>query len=205
MNPKSLFILLSICGINLRAIAQTCRHLNLSKAYDYMIVSERYPLSDSVFYGANMSLQIFRKNKPHVWQSIRYKASVLYEDAFKNCNATRSYITGYRKNAEVPDYDFGDLVIADLNFDKLEDIAIKYDSGGSSGPLYYFYFQDKSGHFYLSKYLTDHVGSFPAYINLKEKTIATQIHANVRYESKKTFRYNSKTKRWKLIRWQMVN
>ncbi|MGF7076881.1 XAC2610-related protein [Mucilaginibacter sp. 3215] len=129
----------------------------------------------------------------------------MYEDVFKNCDATRSYITGYRKNAEVSDYDFGDLVIADVNFDELEDIAIKYDSGGNGGPLYNFYLQDKNGHFYLSRYLTDSVGSFPAYINPKQKTITTQIHANVRYEARKTFRYNSKSQKWKLIKWQMID
>lgn len=30
------------------------------------------------------------------------------------------------------------------------------------------------------------------------------IHANVRYEARKTFRYNLKTKKWRLIKWIMV-
>jgi len=138
-------------------------------------------------------------------QKISFNAGFLFEEAYQKCNTVRSYITGRNQNKEVLDYDFGDLIVADLNFDGKEDLAVKYDSGGNGGPMYNFYMQDENGQFKIDNFLTDSVGSFPRFISFKSKTITTQIHANVYQEGKKSFRYDSASKKWKLVRWVMVN
>ncbi|WP_295712514.1 hypothetical protein [Mucilaginibacter sp.] len=139
-----------------------------------------------------------------IQQRISFNTGLLFEDAYTSNKNARSYVTGVNKDTEVSDYDFGDLIIADLNFDEKEDIAIKYDSGGNGGPVYNFYLQDKTGNFKLSKYLTNRVCSFPFYIDNRHKTIATQIHANVSQEGRKTFKYNPLTKKWRLVKWEMI-
>jgi len=150
-----------------------------------------------------MTLIVLNK-KDRLVQKINISPGYLFETAFKNDSNSRSYVTGKNRRTEVYDYDFGDFIVADLNFDGKEDIAIKFDSGGNGGPLYTFYMQDVTGHFKIDNFLTDTVGSFPAYINLKHKTITTQIHANVHQEAQKTFKYNSHRKKWHLIKWTMV-
>ena len=53
-------------------------------------------------------------------------------------------------------------------------------------------------------YLTTHVRSFPEFINSKEKTLTTQIHANLHQERMDIFRYNAITRKWRLIEWGNV-
>lgn len=182
-------------------------HTNLSCKFNYQTTKLVKPSAeDEVFKKYKVILGIYKKGNGKLIQGIIIDDSlnVFYEDTYSNCKAVRSYITGYRKNAEVLDYDFGDLIIADLNFDGKEDIALKHDVGGNGGPLYGFYMQDKAGHFYIDHFLTNSVGSFPKYIDPNHKTLTTQIHANVHQEGRKTFKYNSKTKKWHLIKWIMV-
>jgi hypothetical protein len=185
------------------ATAQTCLYNNLSAHYTFKVISVKDTADDIGASARKVSLLIFKNNK--VKQQINFDAEYLFEDVFKSDTASRSYLTGRNKNAEVPDYDFGDLIIADLNFDGKEDIAIKHDSGGNGGPIYNFYLEDINGRFKLDRYLTEYLGSFPAEINIKRKILRTQIHANVHQEGTKSFQYNPKTKKWKLVKWEMVD
>lgn len=150
-----------------------------------------------------MTLKVLNK-KNQAQQKINILPGYLFETAFKSDSNSRSFVTGKNKRAEVYDYDFGDFIIADLNFDGKEDIVIKFDSGGNGGPDYAFYMQNITGRFTRDNFLTDSVGSFPRYINVKNKTITTQIHANVHQEGQKTFKYNSHRNRWHLIKFVMV-
>lgn len=182
---------------------QTHTYSKLSHKFVFKVQATWFKDTDNVQRVSNIKLIILSKIGNHQ-QVINFSPGWFFEGVFMSDSASRSYTTGYNKSVEVADYDFGDLVIADLNFDGKEDIAIKYDSGGNGGPVYNFYLQDNEGRFYKSNYLTDRVGSFPREIDTKHKTITTQIHANVRYEGRKTFRYNPKTKTWRLIKWVMV-
>jgi hypothetical protein len=184
--------------------AQQTPYDNLSYNYNLKIAVSR-KLDTDVNYKriSALSLLIFNKQNK-LLQTIKIAPGYLYDTVFRNNNDAKSYITGKNKQVEVIDYDFGDLIVADLNFDGKEDFAIKYDSGGNGGPLYAFYVQDNKGHFVIDHFLTDSVRSFPRYINHKHKTITTQIHANVHQEGQKTFEYNPRNKRWHLIKWIMV-
>lgn len=199
----ALFSMLIFGTINLSA--QTCLHTNLSYKYDYKVSFRKTPHPNStVMENAPVTITIYQKKTRAIVQTLKYKANFVFDGIFSHCDSVRSYITGYKQDTEVSDYDFGDLIIADLNFDGLEDIAIKHDSGGNGGPFYNFYIQDGSGHFQLDRYLTDSVGSFPRFINPKRKTIATQIHANVSQENRSIYRYNTKTRKWKFIGGKLI-
>jgi len=185
------------------AKAQTCVYRNLSHHYTFKVISVKNTADEVGTSARKVSLLIFKNNKLN--QQINFGAEYLFEGVFKKDTASRSYITGKNKNADVPDYDYGDVVIADLNFDGKEDIAVKHDSGGNGGPRYNFYLQDMHGTFKIDHYLTDYIKSFPEEINNKQKILRTQTHANMRQEASKLFQYNPKTKKWKLLKWEMVD
>jgi hypothetical protein len=203
MLKKILLGLALIIAFRCYANGQAHAYSNLSHQFVFKVQTSWFKDTDDFARVSNIKLVILNKSTNNQ-QIINFLPGWFFEGVFKADSASRSYVTGYNKSEEVDDYDFGDLVIADLNFDGKEDIAIKYDSGGNGGPIYNFYLQDNNDYFYKSSYLTDHVGSFPREIDIKHKTITTQIHANVRYEARKIFRYNLKTKKWRLIKWIMV-
>jgi len=92
------------------------------------------------------------------------------------------------------------LIIVDFNFDGKDDIAIINDSGGNGGPLYNFYIQNQKGLFSLNKFLTEQMSFFPAYINKKEKTLTTFVHAGVNRIAKTIYKFNVADQTWKQIK-----
>lgn len=205
MCYRRIIMVLLCLSLSNKSTAQNCIHTNLSNKYNYQVVVKKHKIRNELFRDAVITLNIYQKKNNQLLQALDYKCDLMFEDVFKKCDATRSYITNYHRNMEVLDYDYGDLVIADLNFDGKEDIAIKHDSGGNGGPLYNFYLQDEKGKFKIDRYLTDTVWSFPKYFNAKRKTIATQIHANVGQEQRATYQYIAKTKKWKIVKWTLIN
>ena len=185
--------------------AQQCIYTKLSKEHNFKISYILIKDTDlnNPFRTRKLTLTISNKKRKLI-QQIKLNTNILYDDVFKKDTSSRSYITNFNTQADAPDYDYGDLIIADLNFDGKEDIALKFDSGGNGGPLYKFYLQNNRGTFDLSGYLTDYIGSFPANINSKNKTLTTQIHANVHQESRKTYKFNPQTKKWRLLKSVMI-
>ncbi|TNE82022.1 MAG: hypothetical protein EP332_01730 [Bacteroidetes bacterium] len=118
-----------------------------------------------------------------------------FGDPFSNCNAVRSYSTSINSKAEIIDNNQGDIVVADLNFDGLDDLAIAMDYGGNSGPVYVFYIQTESNKFVQDQFLTDSIMFFPD-IDSKSKLLRTFTHANAYELGEHTFQYNVKTKTW---------
>jgi hypothetical protein len=198
-------LLLIFLGLTIRLHAQTCEHKNLSKRFNYQLIATRISNKQSTVDSANVTLIIRDKRSGKLHQKILFGANYIYQDVFKDCTKCRSYLTGYRQESEVSDYDYGDLIIADLNFDGKEDIAIKHDSGGNGGPHYNFYLQGINGRFTLNKYLTNNMSSFPAEINSVTNTLITQIHANVHQEQRNTFKYERVTKKWRFLKHRLVD
>jgi len=180
--------------------AQECMHTNLSHHFNYQISVSRTLDKDSVLTNAKIVLRIYDKHSKKLVQKIDVENSNSIYDAFKDCTKVRSYITGYRKNAEADDCDYGDLIVADLNFDGREDFVINGGYSADAGPNYIFYFQDKPGHFKLSHFLSDRMASFPTYIDAKQKTLV-QVYVLGRHQYTKTFKYNVHTRKWRLAKW----
>ena len=195
---KKFALLLTIAACCTMSIqAQSFTYSNLSYTYVYKITV----VKGSDEYDSQLRLYIFKWDGK-LLQEIDEDAGSLYNsDAFKSGKNSRSYITGKGRNAPVEDFDFGDLIIADLNFDGKEDIALKTGLSADAGPYYAFYTQGNDGRFYPDNFLTNHVASFPKYINAKARTITTQIQTNYSPIGKKTFKYNVKTKKWHLEKW----
>ena len=194
--------LFTVAFVRTYSLAQECMHTNLSRQFDYKISATRKLAGDSTYYIVKVVLSIYSKKSKKLVQKINIAESNSLYDAFKSCKTVRSYITGYRKNADVLDYDYGDLIIADLNFDGKEDFIINGGYSVDAGPTYIFYMQDSPGHFVLNEVLTDSLASFPTHINPRQKTL-TQIYVSVSgYQVTKTFRYNTQTQKWRLAKWR---
>ena len=192
-----IFAVCSMMGLR----AQSITYSNLSYKYIYKITVVKDSAEDDFNKKVKLKLCVFKRDGK-LLQKIAVDAGSLFgdDDDFKSSKTSRSYITSKGRNAAVEDYDFGDLVIADLNFDGKEDIAVKSGSSADSGPEYTFYMQGNDGRFYIDNYLTTDVMSFPKYINAKAKTITTRTHANVSQEDKLTFKYNVSTKKWHFVK-----
>lgn len=174
---------------------QKCIHKNLSKSYDFEIELNR--INDDV--SCKITLNITDKITSKEVQKIIINSEFIFEKDFKDCSKTRSYSTNVNDKEIDIDNDFGDLIIADFNFDKKEDIAIKRDSGGNGGPLYEFYIQNNNQKFIKDNFLTNTLEFFPSDINMLKKTLTTLVHANAYQKCKIVYKYNLKNKKWKRI------
>lgn len=113
---------------------------------------------------------------------------------YGGCENVMSVSTGYNKEKEVEDNSPGDLIIADFNFDGLDDFAVAIDNGGNGGYIYEFYLQHKKGNFVIDKFLSEEMLRFPVKFDKKRKTLITSVHANA-YENCET-EYHLKGNIW---------
>ena len=194
---KNIFILSVFLIFPKILLGQNCLHKNLSKEFDFEIKLQKIKIPDEIIDSNYVKVIVYKKSSKKK-QEFNFGSSFLFEKTFIDCKMVRSYSTGINKNTEIVDNEFGDLVIADFNFDNKEDFAIKNDSGGNGGPTYNFYIQDKNKKFTLDKFLTDKMEFFPTKFVAKNKKIITYVHANAYQLSENTFEYNLKIKKWKL-------
>lgn len=178
--------------------AQTCLHTGLSKKFDFKItrVDIRKPNDTSLFGEKRISVEIYNKSDKRSFQSISFKSGELYDD-FKNCINDRSLITGKNKDAEVGDNDYGDIIVADVNFDGIEDLAIKDRWIGNIGAGYRFYLQTPQG-FKQNKYLTEEVVFFPWLLKPKSHLLITTVSPTPG-TTIRTYGYNAINKKWRKV------
>ncbi|RZK32962.1 MAG: hypothetical protein EOO57_14255, partial [Hymenobacter sp.] len=140
---------------------QTCLQDNLSKTLTFSTTIRRLRPTAGSLDSCLLTVTIGDKLHRRPPQAIRFTATHLFSTAYSNCGAVRSYSSGQNQQVAVEDNDYGDLVVADFNFDGRDDFATKLDSGGNGGPLYSFYLQKPSGQFELSTFLTEEMQFFP--------------------------------------------
>lgn len=111
---------------------------------------------------------------------------------FVDCNAARSLSTGHNRDMEVVNRDYGDLVVADFNFDGMDDFAVKMDRGSNEGAHYAFYVSGARG-FTLETSLTDWPSRFPDEIDTVEKSLSYswQNNADSNIWQKRSFFYRT--------------
>lgn len=193
MNILKLTLL--ACLMSLSAFGQTCSYKKLSKDFNFKI--SLLPKED---YLMQVKITVSDKWDAKKKQTLSIDTYGIYPDSFNDCKNARSFST--KINSELPtgnENDSGNFIVADFNFDGLEDFAVKIDIGGNGGPLYYYFIQGEDEKFYKSSYLSDIVKFFPIEINQKKKTITTYLHANTYQQHRRIFKYNQKAKKWKLI------
>jgi len=182
-------------------LGQQCVHKNLSKDFDFSVQAMR--LGNKPLDSCSVKITIHKKSGEGTAQEIEFLFKSLYEESYKSYDAVMSHTTGVNKDLKVMDNDYGDLVVADLNFDNREDLAIKREEGGNGGPLYFFYLQNEDGEFVRDSFLTNSMAYFPFVIDPKEKKLVTLVHANDYQMAETVYKLKGK-RRWKEVSQRLV-
>ena len=146
-----------------------------------------------------ITIQISDK-KDSVIQNIIVNPLDLYNTSFTDFNNVRSYITNININKQVTDNDFGDFIIADFNFDLLDDFALKNGEGGNGGSEYIYFIQDSNTLFSEDKFLTYSMRYFPTKFDKENKTLINYVNANAYGANENIYKFDTLNKRWKLIK-----
>ena len=184
--------------------AQVCKHLNLSEKFQFDLQFTR-TVSEEENDICKIELTIVNKATNKIVQRITLNPEFIFSSDFDNCDAIKSFSTNFNTDREVADNDSGDFIVVDLNFDGLEDFAIKSDSGGNGGPTYSFFIQNEEGKFTEENYLTKTMEFFPLEIDKVKKRLTIYVHANAYQLSKTIFKYNAKRTQWKVIHSSLVD
>lgn len=175
---------------------------DLSNKYNYKIIDKYYCANSQKDYDSVSRVINIINKKDSIVQEIHPNLQMspwyfhMDEDHLR---LSRSYIT--MKNANYKDMDnyCGEIVVADLNFDGLEDFATPIDQGVDNGPHYAFYIQNKNYKFEINNYLTDNVIWFPEKINDSLMTFTNVIPCTIYGLNYNTFKYNSTSNKWSKI------
>jgi hypothetical protein len=181
---------------------QTCSHTNLSQHFTFITKATRFQRGNDLD-SCSITIAVVDKQSKKMVQSIQYSSVFLYNSTFRKCDFVRSFTTGKNVNVEPLDNNYGDLVIADFNFDGREDFAVIRDAGVSTGPLYSFYVQITKGVFKYDKYLSETVVYFPSNINPKQKTLTTNALAGAIGVYRRVYVLD-KSKKWRLLSKKLI-
>lgn len=182
---------------------QICNHKDISTTLDFKIEISRIN-RDFQMDSCKIKVDVFDKSSSKLIQVIQYSSVSFFNDAFSDCGNVRSYTTNVNRDSDAVDNDYGDIVVADFNFDNKEDFAIKNNSGGNGGPEYRFYIQDTKGGFFFDKFLSEKMIFFPMQINKKNHILTTLVHANARQLNETKYKFNLRTQRWKIIKSKLI-
>jgi len=123
-----------------------CRYTKLSEKFDFALAVDVEVDGSGYDIFLKTYVQIISKANGSLLQTIQFEIGTNTGDY--DCIA-RSYSTGHNMEAESVDGFFGDIVVADLNFDGKEDIAVARGFGYTM--FYNFYLQnDKSNLFSIN-------------------------------------------------------
>lgn len=170
-----------------------CEQERLSNQFDLTIEAKHYDGITSPIDSCTLKVVIRRKSSGFIMDSIVLFNVPNFRDVFKDCNSMKSFTTGFNSSMQIVDNYFGDMVIADLNFDTLDDIAIIDDTGGNGGSEYLYYTQTQDKKFKLDKFLTDSMTYFPQKIDNKKHSLTTFVHAGACCLGKHVYHLNADT------------
>ena len=177
--------------------AYFCNYSKVSNLFDFNLIVDKMKDKDSEDV-SQAYLKIITKDKKETIQTIEFipeSSMMSYE-----CSS-RSYITGFNKNEEAMDGMYGDLVVADFNFDGKEDFAIARDIGFTE--FYNFYLQ-QNNHFEISDFLTTNLRGFPS-LDTINKTLTTSNATGVDGLETQVFQFVPEKSTYILIRNEVRN
>jgi hypothetical protein len=156
------------------------KHTELSNEFDVHVNFRRYFFKrtnreDSCIVEVLMQ----DKQSKATLDAISITSRLYLDDTFKSLDNVRSFSTKTNLNKEAVDNYYGDIIIADLNFDNKDDVIVINDAGGNGGTFYSYFLQNNNRKFILNNYLTDSMTYFPSKINSSNKTLTTYVHAGV--------------------------
>jgi hypothetical protein len=154
-------------------VTNECYHPDLSKEFDFKTTVVGFRNRDGIEHNDSftVSIAILDKKTKKVVQKIWYVPVHPFMGTFMDCKAVRSYETKKNDTLPVVDNIYGDLVIADFNFDGRSDVALTHGWSVTSGPLYNYFIQGKNQVFNRDNFLSDSMGFFPAKIDPKKRTL----------------------------------
>ena len=179
-----------------------CKRTELSNQFDVEMNYVHY--ADTVNYedSAIIRLRIIDKQTgvlldritayPYRW------CNYYYTEGFNCHDDATSFSTGFNADREITDNYFGVIVIADLNFDGKDDIALVSDSAIDSGPFYVFFIQNDNGKFVKSKFLTEKMQYFPNKIDYSRQQLTTYLHITA-FSRTCVYKFDTITNKWKQI------
>lgn len=176
--------------------SNNCNQTNLSNQFDLSIDYKRYSDTIDLQDSSVLIVDVKDKETKSTIDQFTITSSFYYSFMFLSCDSMTSYTTNFKADREIADNYFGDIVIADLNFDGYDDIAVVNDSGGNGGPHYNFYIQTNNRKFIMDKFLTESVVFFPSTISSKNKTLTTLVHAGVCGLGENIYVYDKNKNMW---------
>jgi hypothetical protein len=148
----------------------------------------------------SIKISIIKKPEGRLIQEITVPFDgVSGKEQFLNPNRSRSSVTGARMRDPVEDYDHGDFVVHDFNFDGKEDFALKIDMGGNMGPLYRFYVAGEGNLLREDDFLNGEFGLMPE-VDMQRKVLrASHYNHDTGRVSTVSYRYDPVKKRWSKV------
>lgn len=176
-----------------------CDQKNLSIQFDLSVNLKRF--TDTLNNQDSCRLKVLIKDKysQHYIDSISITSFCYYDFMFSNCDSMTSYSTKFHSDREAVDNYFGDIVVADFNFDHKDDIAVISDCGGNGGPLYSYFIQNTEGRFTKDDFLTDSMTYFPTNIIIAKQQLITYVHAGACCVGEHIYQLDKNNKTWKQV------
>ncbi len=179
-----------------------CMLPGLSRQFDVDLETVQY--EDSVFVTVSLHGKSMQQRTDHtiVFNPLDPDARLgvwWYTDPEYGCSDVTSYSTGHNADREKHDNYWGTIVVADLNFDGRDDIAMASDSAVSSGPYYTFLTQTADGKFVTDRFLTEEMRYFPDEIDRSRRRLTTYSPASSVDKLKQVFELDPATDEWKMI------
>jgi len=172
---------------------------NLSRQFDIHLRIVRFLEKDHIHDSCMVTASLIDKKSKIIMDSVFLTSNLFFTNYFDNSFHMISYSTNVGAFKEVADNYAGDLIIADLNFDGRDDIALINDMGGNGGSFYSYFIQQPDRKFILDRYLTDSMVYFPSDFNKKRKTLTTYVHSGVSWMGKHVYQFDATKREWKRI------
>jgi hypothetical protein len=175
-----------------------CKQSQLSNQFALTIDFKRYTDTLNRLDSCFLTVYVNDKKTMCLLDSFSLSSLFYYSFMFLSCDSFASYSTNFNVKRSIADDNyFGDIVVADLNFDRLDDIAVINDTGGSTGgPLYSFYIQTNEGRFVIDRFLTDTLATFPSVFDSKSKTITTYVNFAACKSSERICKFDAQRNSW---------
>lgn len=175
-----------------------CEYSDLSNQFNITIDFTHYSSTKAFSDSCIINLRINDKSR-QLLDTISFFSTAYMTQTLAECDSVRSYTTKLNSDKEVVDGYYGDLVVADLNFDDKDDIALINDSGGNGDPLYNYYMQTAGKKFVFDNYLTDSIKYFPDKIDNSKQQLITLTRAGNCCAARITYQYDVSKNQWRQI------
>jgi hypothetical protein len=160
------------------------------------VLFKRFKNVDEFHDSCIVKLVLTDKRSETVFDTLEIHSNSYFSYFFQDPKNVLSYSTNFNSDRQISDNYFGDIIVADLNFDNKDDIAIINDSGGNGGSFYSYFLQGSEKDFTLDYFLTDSMTYFPKKINKRNRTLVTYVHAGACCVGEHVYLFSKSNSKW---------